>query len=81
MVDDRIYADMPRSDEVASQRALVCAASDQRRAMELDRAGNYRESRKLLHQAFDHLMDAPDTDEVLQRRTEAERRENGAVNC
>lgn len=72
VVDDRIYAGIPGSDDVATQRALLQAASDQRRAMELDRAGSYRESRKLLHQAVDVLMNAPATDEVLRLRTEAE---------
>lgn len=72
VVDDRVYASMPHSETVAIQTAVQKAAADQRRAMELDRAGRYAESRQLLHQAFDVLSSAPDSDEVLHLRTEAE---------
>lgn len=71
VVDQRAYAAMPRSDEVATQTAMLKASRDQRRAMELDRSGRFAESRQLLHQAFDELLNAPDTDEVLHRRDEA----------
>ncbi len=72
VVDERTYAVMPRSDEVATQIAMLKASRDQRRAMELDRSGRFAESRQLLHQAFDVLMDAPATDEVLHLRDEAQ---------
>jgi Ca-activated chloride channel family protein len=71
VVDDRIYAEMPRTDEVAGQAAMLKASAGQRRAMELDRSGNFAESRQLLHEAFDVLMAAPETDDVLRLRTEA----------
>jgi Ca-activated chloride channel family protein len=71
VVDDRIYAEMPRSADVATHGALLKASANQRRAMELDRSGQYAESRQLLHEAFDELMAAPDTDEVLRLRREA----------
>lgn len=71
VVDERTFASMPRSDEVITQAALLRASSDQRRAIELDRSGRFTESRQLLHQAFDQLMNAPETDEVLRLRDEA----------
>ncbi len=71
VVEDRIYAEMPRSVEVSAQTALLKASADQRRAMELDRSGLFVESRQLLHQAAELLMAAPETDEVLFRRNEA----------
>ncbi len=70
VVEDRIYAEMPRSAEVAAQAALLKASADQRRAMELDRSGQFAESRQLLHQAVELLMDAPETDEVIRLRAE-----------
>jgi Ca-activated chloride channel family protein len=71
VVDDRKYAELPRSDEVATQSALLKASVGQRRAMELDRSGRFAESRQLLNEAFDLLMEAPATDEVLHLRDEA----------
>lgn len=59
VIDDRIYATMPRLDEVSAQAAMQHAALDQLRAMELDRAGRYAESRVLHTQAFDVLSAAP----------------------
>lgn len=59
VIDDRIYAAMPRFEDVSAQAAIQHAALDQRRAMELDRAGRYAESRALHTQAFDVLSAAP----------------------
>ena len=67
----RPCASMPRSDEVATHAAMLRAAANQRRAMELDRSGRFSESRTLLRQAYDGLMNAPDTEEVLHLRDEA----------
>jgi hypothetical protein len=50
---------MPRIQDVSAQAAIQHAALDQRRAMELDRAGRYAESRALHTQAFDVLSAAP----------------------
>lgn len=71
VVSARSWSEMPRSDEVAAQGAVVRAALDQRRAMELDRSGHYAESRQLLGDAFSRLMSAPETAEVLHLRDEA----------
>jgi Ca-activated chloride channel family protein len=59
VIEDRIYAAMPRIQDVSAQAAIQHAALDQRRAMELDRAGRYAESRALHTQAFDVLSAAP----------------------
>ena len=71
VLDHRSYAEMPRSDEVAIQAALLRASTGQRQAMELDRAGHFAESRRLLSQTLDLLMDAPETGDVLRLREEA----------
>jgi Ca-activated chloride channel family protein len=59
VIDDRLYATMPVVTEVAAQAAILRAAESQRRAMELDRAGRYTESRALHSAAFDVLSAAP----------------------
>jgi len=59
VIDDRLYATMPGLADVSAQAAIQHAALDQRRAMELDRAGRYAESRALHTQAFDVLSAAP----------------------
>jgi hypothetical protein len=49
---------------------MLKASASQRRAMELDRSGRFAESRQLLHEAFDALLAAPETDEVMRLRQE-----------
>jgi Ca-activated chloride channel family protein len=71
VIDDRIYAAMPGIDEVSAQAAILHAAADQRKAMELDRAGRYVESRSLHHAAFDTLAAAPLPAEDAHLREEA----------
>lgn len=59
VVDDRFFATLPVDSDVAAQGAIIRASANQRRAMELDRAGRYAESRALHHAAFDALAAAP----------------------
>jgi len=59
VIDERRYATLPRLPEVAAQSAILRAAADQARAMELDREGRFAESRALHHAAFDLLQAAP----------------------
>ncbi len=72
VIDDRIYATMPGIEDVSAQAALQHAALDQRRAMELDRAGRYAESRALHTHAFDVLAAAPLQFADLHLRDEAQ---------
>lgn len=70
VVDHRTYDTLPRSEEVLTYTAVLRASAGQRRAMELDRAGRFAESRRVLAEALETLMAAPQTDEVLHLREE-----------
>lgn len=59
VVDERFYATLPAERDVAAQAAILRASEGQRRAMELDRAGRYVESRAMHTAAFDVLAAAP----------------------
>jgi Ca-activated chloride channel family protein len=72
VIDQRIYATMPGMEDVSAQAAIQHASLDQRRAMELDRAGRYAESRALHTQAFDVLSAAPLQAADLHLRDEAQ---------
>jgi Ca-activated chloride channel family protein len=58
-IEERLCAAMPPLAEVTAQSAIQHAALDQLRAMELDRAGRFAESRALHSQALDVLSAAP----------------------
>lgn len=72
VVDERVLAAIPRSDAVTIELAKQRAAADQRRAMDLDRAGRFAESRHVLQKAADELLQAPDSADILLLRTEAQ---------
>lgn len=72
VVEESVFEATPSSDEVAVQAAKLGAMRDQRQAMELDRAGRYAESRRILRKAADDLLAAPDAEEMLTLRSEAE---------
>ncbi|MFT4040953.1 MAG: VWA domain-containing protein [Thermomicrobiales bacterium] len=61
-----------RSEPWVEERvALQLAAAERREALELDRAGRFRESRAKMAMSVDYLMAAPDTDEVQELRRES----------
>lgn len=65
IIDAQIYSAMPGNDEVTAQAAILRAAANQHRAMELDREGRFAESRAMHNAAFDLLQSAPlETDDV-----------------
>jgi hypothetical protein len=70
VLDESAYERTPLDEEVAAQAAMQKAAGNQRRAMDLDRSGRFAESRKLMHETFDMLMNAPESLDVLRLRDE-----------
>lgn len=71
VVDPHALQSMKVDAAVQAEAALVRAAALQRKAMELDRAGRYRESRALHASAYDVLAAAPLADADAHVRGEA----------